>query len=882
LSRWAIEYFDGTQWVAFNVKKLGNISEELSGHEEAVFAITNTAANRALVLNDYPVRLLFDGNEIYSGVLKAVGYSMTELAVTVYNDVYEAMQRRVYSGSFTSTPANDVLASIMGVTTTDYFGYPTLGVGGPYEGDTPYGVAECVKAQMKNYSGAQVTAIKFYVKGVNGTTHVKCALYADSSGVPGALLGVTAEVAVGTSYSWVEFTFSSPINVTANANYWLAWISDDLIYMYVLEQEPPPYPYEHKYDLVVYSEGFKDPWTTPNPDGGHQPNIYAVLSVASFDGECPTTPVTVTWDNVIAFQAADDLRNLLNKDLWSEDGLLNIGTRDSCVLGLSFDEGIGNVVGDSSGYGNPGTVYPTPSNWTIGRMDTGDTDTACNANQKKASKFTSNAIGPLSKLTIRMKRSSSGKVRCALYADNAGSPGVLIAQTLESTVGTTTAWVDFAFDPDNMPVVTNGLVYWLAVLTAASYTVRSQSGAGPTIKYNNDTYSDGFADPFGSVSTTSNYEICIYMSGSTAKPEWVDGKYGKALSFDGATTFVEVEDSTILTPTEKITIATWVKISDFSDYPYLIEKCDDVGTQKGYALLIWNDGKPLLALKDGTNNHEIKSDNALTLNVWYYLVATYDGNKMRLYRNGILDKEGNVDAFTIEPTTNKLHFGSKYGAENWLSGIMDESCIYNRDLTSEEISFIYNQKPRGCFRKTDRSKKRQRIICKGVDLYGNEISGETGAGDDVAVITKLEPADEDALNAAATALLQELSSANKGTSISVPVTTGVYWKKGDLLPIHIPELAMDGLYRIQKTTKTATKVTFELEKSLSTLTTILNELKASSVEQVSARAGVRFTRSDSTAPPASPAAGDQWFQTDTFDYFYYNGSDWIQFQPVGA
>ena len=41
--------------------------------------------------------------------------------------------------------------------------------------------------------------------------------------------------------------------------------------------------------------------------------------------------------------------------------------------------------------------------------------------------------------------------------------------------------------------------------------------------------------------------------------KWVDGKFGKALEFDGDSNYVEVKNSDSLNPTEKISICMWIK-----------------------------------------------------------------------------------------------------------------------------------------------------------------------------------------------------------------------------------------------------------------------------------------------------------------------------------
>ena len=72
----------------------------------------------------------------------------------------------------------------------------------------------------------------------------------------------------------------------------------------------------------------------------------------------------------------------------------------------------------------------------------------------------------------------------------------------------------------------------------------------------------------------------------------------------------------------------------------------------------------------------------------------------------------------------------------------------------------------------------------------------------------------------------------------------------------------------------------EVEASTVIYESTLEQLKETSLEQLSNRAGVKFTRSLSTAPPVSPDDGDMWFTTDNKEYFWWDGSVWQQFQPV--
>lgn len=193
---------------------------------------------------------------------------------------------------------------------------------------------------------------------------------------------------------------------------------------------------------------------------------------------------------------------------------------------------------------------------------------------------------------------------------------------------------------------------------------------------------------------------------------------------------------------------------------------------------------------------------------------------------------------------------------------------------------MYNFVQHGCRRGIDRSKRRDYVRVKGVDANGNIIEGTAGSGSNVTVITKTQPSDQATLTLLAVQKLAELNTDNTGTPIILPISVGAFLKLGDSIPLHIPQLAMDSIYQIKRLTKGSTRVRMEVEASTVIYESTLENLKETSLEQLSLRAGVKFTRSDSGSAPASPLAGDMWYQTDTNLYFYYDGSTWQQFQPV--
>lgn len=97
------------------------------------------------------------------------------------------------------------------------------------------------------------------------------------------------------------------------------------------------------------------------------------------------------------------------------------------------------------------------------------------------------------------REGTSGNGAAAIYADNGGSPGALIAATDKATVGTTSSWVDFHLpSPVN---VTAGMGYWLAISSDNSLNLNIVVGSGVRI---HNGISNWFSNPFGPVWGTDN------------------------------------------------------------------------------------------------------------------------------------------------------------------------------------------------------------------------------------------------------------------------------------------------------------------------------------------------------------------------------------------
>jgi len=118
---WVLEYYDDgmEDFVEFS-GRFEEIVQELNGHEEAVFCLPNTEANRSFVETDHIIQIRYGYEQMFLGVLYDVEYSRKELKCIVYNGIYELLKRRVISGEYIGLMASSVADFIRTAAGLDY------------------------------------------------------------------------------------------------------------------------------------------------------------------------------------------------------------------------------------------------------------------------------------------------------------------------------------------------------------------------------------------------------------------------------------------------------------------------------------------------------------------------------------------------------------------------------------------------------------------------------------------------------------------------------------------------------------------------------------------------------------------------------------------
>jgi len=147
---------------------------------------------------------------------------------------------------------------------------------------------------------------------------------------------------------------------------------------------------------------------------------------------------------------------------------------------------------------------------------------------------------------------------------------------------------------------------------------------------------------------------------------WVDGKFGKALSFNGASSYIEVPDSPSLNP-EFLTIDVWI-------YPKSLGDRGIVRKDWAYALAIYKDK---LQFAPGQDWQFYSSGYSPPINKWTHITVTYDGKTIKFYADKKLVGTANPPPGKLPSSKNPCWIG--YDDNGWyFDGFIDNVYIYNK------------------------------------------------------------------------------------------------------------------------------------------------------------------------------------------------------------
>ena len=177
-------------------------------------------------------------------------------------------------------------------------------------------------------------------------------------------------------------------------------------------------------------------------------------------------------------------------------------------------------------------------------------------------------------------------------------------------------------------------------------------------------------------------------------PKWVDGKFGKALEFNGKDSYVQIPAHE--NPREAITVTAWAKSPNdtWNQHGWMVEKRNafiihpNQGT-KNVAWPICNGGcwnKP-----GGWNDGNVGPKD---ITEWHMYTATFDSKtgEWYIYIDGKVASDMNIAKNELDPDNGPINIGFDdcCGGARYGSAVIDEVAIFSVALEEADIQKLYN------------------------------------------------------------------------------------------------------------------------------------------------------------------------------------------------
>lgn len=178
--------------------------------------------------------------------------------------------------------------------------------------------------------------------------------------------------------------------------------------------------------------------------------------------------------------------------------------------------------------------------------------------------------------------------------------------------------------------------------------------------------------------------------GAISGASWVDGKIGKALSFDGTNDYVKILHSpSIDLYTGDFSIVFWLNFAE-------VHVCTLIAKDSYHRTFEIQYRTDMSAFEFNCRDPDIKvfySDIFVpVIGEWYFVAVTYKTSESKgVISINAVPKESII---VINPRTRQdgwhVYVGMRTDSTALFKGVIDEVRVYNRALTAEEIGWLYN------------------------------------------------------------------------------------------------------------------------------------------------------------------------------------------------
>jgi hypothetical protein len=173
--------------------------------------------------------------------------------------------------------------------------------------------------------------------------------------------------------------------------------------------------------------------------------------------------------------------------------------------------------------------------------------------------------------------------------------------------------------------------------------------------------------------------------------KWVDGKFGKALEFDGDGDWVNMGDDPILKPTGNVSFVVWYY---WIGGNYVLATGGQTSSTGIAITHNPDDGTIWFGVSTGKKTASTGYIKGPTKKVWHHLAGCYDDDKAELivYVDGKEYAEAKANGNVLDNLWPELHIGKPNNTDAYyIQGIIDEVAIFNIALTEDDVNDIMNK-----------------------------------------------------------------------------------------------------------------------------------------------------------------------------------------------
>lgn len=276
-------------------------------------------------------------------------------------------------------------------------------------------------------------------------------------------------------------------------------------------------------------------------------------------------------------------------------------------------------------------------------------------------------------------------------ASGLGNTGTLTTMqesgTADGSGGSTTVMVD----TDGTLSAVDDLYVGMYVQIAVTCGANTAGVTRPITDYVGSSKTFTVGEAFSATLNSCQYRI-VHQNGA--------GRYGFSLQMDGVDDYVNVANNSSL-QLQQFTLSAWVKTTASGSYQGFIAKDGNSISTRNYwfgltlgGAGVGTSGSIVLLAHAGGVSNGLKLGGTTLVNdgSWHHVAATGDGSTARIYIDGKLENSTTYSG-ALYTGTEAVYVGGGPSGSYPYTGMIDDPRIYNRALSTNEISALYAYTP---------------------------------------------------------------------------------------------------------------------------------------------------------------------------------------------